>query len=217
LSLTTLIPFLGIVIAYLLGSIPTGYLLGRIILKTDIRQSGSGNTGATNVLRTFGIKAGLLVLLFDVLKGVLAILLARYISGHFSSGFGVQWLEAIYGLMVIAGHVFSVFLGFKGGKGVATTAGVFITLLPLSMLFCLVLFVYIVFSSKYVSLGSILAAFALLSIELVSQIIMHFPNLPRLLLVAVMVILIIVRHKANIKRMLAGNENKISFRTEQQI
>jgi len=214
--ISQLMPYIILVIAYLIGSFPTSYLIGRIFYQTDIRQKGSGNTGATNALRTFGTKTGAVVLVIDILKGVAAIFIARYLLKHVATGANFNLIESLSGLFVIIGHIYSIFLGFKGGKGVATAAGVFLALLPLTLLFCLVLFSFIVYTSKYVSLGSMLTAFAFLVIELVSQAIMRFPNKPRLFLVLAIVILIIVRHKANLKRLLDGNENKFGVRTPQQ-
>jgi len=213
---TQVMPYLCILIAYLLGSIPTSYLIGRIFFHTDIRKRGSGNTGATNTLRTFGATAGAFVLLIDVLKGVAAILIARHMINYVSAQSTLNIIVSLSGLMVIIGHIFSVFLGLKGGKGVATAAGVFLALSPIPFLFCAVFFIFTVIVTRYVSLGSILSAFAFLVVELVSQVIMRFPNLPRLLLVSLVVIIIIVRHKGNIKRLVGGEENKISFRKPRQ-
>lgn len=207
--------YLCIVVAYLLGSIPTSYLIGRIFFGQDIRQSGSGNTGATNALRTFGKKVGFTVLLIDMLKGVAAVVIAGFIMRFAQSGDDINFVVSLSGLFVIVGHIFSVFLRFKGGKGVATAAGVFLALSPINFLFCLVLFAFIVYSTKFVSLGSILSAGAFLLIELVSQIIMHFPNLPRLMLVVVVLIMIVIRHKSNIKRLVKGVENRIDFKSEE--
>lgn len=209
-------PYLSLVIAYLLGSLPTSYLIGRIFYGTDIREMGSGNTGATNALRTFGPKIGVIVLAVDILKGVAAILIARYLMRNASMSANFNLIESLSGLFVILGHVYSVWLRFKGGKGVATAAGVFLTLMPLPVLFCLVLFGYIVYTTKYVSLGSVLAAISLVIIELVSQIIMKFHNTPRLFLVLLIVTLIIYRHRSNLKRLLRGSENKIKFRDKQE-
>jgi glycerol-3-phosphate acyltransferase PlsY len=205
-------PYLCIVIAYLLGSIPTSYLIGRIFFKTDIRQSGSGNSGATNALRTFGVTTGIVVLVIDILKGVAAILIAQYLMAMASSEYMFNLFVSLSGFAVIIGHIFSIFQGFKGGKGVATAAGVFVALLPMPLIYCLVLFGFIVAVTKFVSLGSILAATAFLIVEVLSQFIMRFPNLPRLALVCLVVALILFRHKANIKRLFEGNENKLSFR-----
>ncbi len=207
--------YLCIIIAYLLGSIPTSYLIGRIFFGQDIRQSGSGNTGATNALRTFGTKVGVFVLLIDMLKGIAAILIAGFIMKFTFSGEEINFVVSLSGLFVILGHVFSIFLKFKGGKGVATAAGVFLALSPISFLFCLVLFAFIVYSTKFVSLGSILSAGAFLLIEVVSQSIMRFPNLPRLILVVIVLIMIIIRHKSNIKRLVNGVENRINFKKEE--
>ncbi len=209
-------PYLSIVIAYLLGSIPTSYIIGKVFFGTDIRQSGSGNAGATNALRTFGKKAGLAVLVIDVLKGVAAILIARAM-GQSLTGFGaINWLVAGCGLTVILGHIFSVFLGFKGGKGVATAAGVFLALSPLSVLFCLVLFSFVVYTTKYVSLGSLLTASAFLFIESGVQVIMRFNNLPKLYLVILVVAIIFISHRANIKRLVAGTEPKFGQKVRPQ-
>jgi len=213
--MSQLFPYLSLVIAYLLGSLPTSYLIGRIFFGADIRAMGSGNTGATNALRTFGPKVGAIVLIIDVLKGVAAILIARYLMRQTSMGYGFNLIESLSGLFVIIGHVYSVWLRFKGGKGVATAAGVFFTLMPLPVIFCLVLFGYIVYTTKYVSLGSVLAAGSLLIIELGSQLIMKFHNLPRLFLILIIAALIIYRHVSNIKRLLNGSENKINLREKQ--
>jgi acyl phosphate:glycerol-3-phosphate acyltransferase len=212
LLLIQLKPILCIIGAYLIGSIPTSYLIGRIFFHTDIRQSGSGNTGATNALRTFGATTGIIVLVLDMLKGVIVVLLAKYLLTSSPTEFAYNLYVSLCALAVIMGHVFSIFLRFKGGKGVATAAGVFLTLLPIPFLYCVVLFVIIVYMSKYVSLGSILAASAFLIVELFSQYILNFPNIPRLVLVAVIVILILIRHKANFIRLFEGSENKISFK-----
>ncbi|MFO7660022.1 MAG: glycerol-3-phosphate 1-O-acyltransferase PlsY [Candidatus Cloacimonadaceae bacterium] len=214
--MTQLMPYLSLVIAYLLGSLPTSYLIGRIFYGTDIRETGSGNTGATNALRTFGPKIGIIVLIVDVLKGVAAILIARYLMRNASAGASFNLIESLSGLFVILGHVYSVWLKFKGGKGVATAAGVFLTLMPLPVLFCLVLFGYIVYTTKYVSLGSVLAVISLFIIELVTQIIMKFHNTPRLFLVLIIAALIIYRHGSNLKRLLSGSENKIKFAEKQE-
>ena len=205
-------PYLCVIMAYLLGSIPTSYLIGRIFFQTDIRQSGSGNTGATNALRTFGTKTGIIVLIIDMLKGVAAILLTALILKFEPDMFKVQLFVSLSGLFVIVGHVYSMFLHFKGGKGVATAGGVFLAILPIQLLFCLVLFVVIVAVTKYVSLGSMLAATAFLLTEVFSQFIVDFPNVPQLVLVILIVSLILIRHKSNLQRLMNGNENKLSFK-----
>jgi acyl phosphate:glycerol-3-phosphate acyltransferase len=197
--------------AYLLGSIPTSYVIGKVFYHQDIRQTGSGNTGATNALRAFGAKTGIIVLLFDMLKGVLAVLLTQTIMKNVTDTANVNIMVSLCALLVIVGHVFSVWLRFQGGKGVATAAGVFLALHPVPFLYCLVLFIFVVYTTKYVSLASLLAAFAFLLIDLFTQIIMKFPNPSRFILIVLVVALIVYRHKANLRRLLDGNENKISF------
>jgi acyl phosphate:glycerol-3-phosphate acyltransferase len=206
-------PYWVVIASYFIGSIPTSFLVGKLFFHTDIRQSGSGNTGATNALRTFGVPAGIGVLLIDVLKGVAVVFLAKAMNNYVSSLNMLNWIIALSGLSVILGHVFTVFLRFKGGKGVATAGGVFFALVPLPMLFCLVFFGIVVYITKYVSVGSMLAAGAFLFIEIMTQVIMKFNNVPRLMLVCLVVVLILARHRANLRRLMEGNENKISFRT----
>lgn len=205
-------PLLVVLIAYFLGSIPTSVIIGKLFFKTDIRTQGSGNTGATNALRTLGVKVGIVVLIIDLFKGVAAILIAKSMMQSDSNENTANLVVALSGMVVIIGHVFSIWLGFKGGKGVATAAGVFIALMPLNLLFCLVLFVGIVAISKYVSLGSIIAVTVLFLIELISQYLTDYPDPYRLILVGSVTTLILIRHKANIDRLINGNENKFSFK-----
>lgn len=192
---------------YLLGSIPSSYILGKLLKGIDIRQFGSGNVGATNALRVLGTKIGIITLCFDMIKGVLAIMLGRLLL--FESG-NLTLIGC--GLAAILGHIFTIFLSFKGGKGVATSAGVFIALIPQAVIISLIVFILTVWLSKYVSLGSILAAIALFVVELIVNIRNSFADLEILLFVLLISIFIVVKHRANIKRILAGNENKISFK-----
>ncbi|HOA29693.1 MAG TPA: glycerol-3-phosphate 1-O-acyltransferase PlsY [Candidatus Cloacimonadota bacterium] len=191
--------------AYFLGSIPVGWIVARLFFKTDIRSKGSGNIGATNALRQFGTAVGLIVLLLDMSKGIIAVLLAKSIYG---SG---TMMVVICGLLAILGHVFPIWLKFKGGKGVATAAGVFIALTPISLLIALLVFIVVVVITRYVSLGSIVAALSLLAVNVIS--IFRQPNkdYALLILVVLIVAMIIYKHKENIARLIRGNENKISF------
>ncbi len=193
--------------AYLLGSIPTSYIFGRILLRIDIRQHGSGNVGATNALRVLGTKIGIITLIIDILKGVLAIQIGKLMI---ESPTDLMLIGC--GLFAIAGHIFTIFLKFKGGKGVATSAGVFIALAPIPVIITLIVFIIAVSISRYVSLGSILAAVTLFVVELIINIRNSFAQLELLIFIFVIALFIVIRHKANIKRILAGNENKISFR-----
>ncbi|RLC51960.1 MAG: acyl-phosphate glycerol 3-phosphate acyltransferase [Candidatus Cloacimonadota bacterium] len=195
------------VLAYILGSIPTSYLMGKFIKKIDIRDFGSGNVGATNALRVLGTKIGIITLIIDIGKGILAVFMGKIIVAEPSN-----IVLIALGLFAILGHIFTIFLKFKGGKGVATSAGVFIALSPLAVGIALIVFVLTVWISKYVSLGSILAALVLFLVELYWNITHSFENIELLIFIFVIAAFIIIRHKSNIKRILAGNENKLSFK-----
>jgi glycerol-3-phosphate acyltransferase PlsY len=188
---------LSIVIAYLLGSIPFGYVLTRLTTGRDVLASGSGNIGATNVLRTAGKKLGLATLALDILKGVAAVALADWLTGT-----DPAWM-ALAALAVSAGHVFPVFLKFQGGKAVATFAGAFGYLMPLPMLGTIVIFVIGVAVTEYISAGSILGAG---TFPLGAWVILH-PSAVEMLAVIAACGLIIYRHKENIERIRLGTES----------
>src|ERR1051326_6834125 len=177
-----------IVVAYLLGSIPFGYLIVRRKIGADIRQTGSGGTGATNVSRRVGKAAGVLTLLLDAAKGSLAVLLAKLMAGD-------DWVIAAAAIFVIVGHIFPVWLGFRGGKGVATGVGVFLVLAPIALLCAGVLFVAIVFLTRYVSVGSMIAA---ATIPLFVWLEMH--SWPFLIAAVLGALLIVFAHRGNIDR-----------------
>ena len=200
---------ISIVAAYLLGSIPFSYIFGKL-QGIDIRQHGSGNVGATNALRVLGTKIGVITLLLDMGKGFVAVQLARILMPDAFEGYYV-----IIALVAITGHIFTLFLGFKGGKGVATSAGVFINLLPLPCLMTLLVFVIVVTVSKYVSLGSITAALFLFIYILIENIRNSFGEWYYLGVVTLVAGFIIIRHKANISRLLSGTENKLSFKKKE--
>src|ERR671939_2055471 len=147
-------PVLVLLAAYLLGSIPFGYLIVRARTGADVRATGSGGTGATNVSRRAGKLAGVVTLLLDAAKGALAVLLARWLA---TDDFGVNWWVAAAAVLAVFGHCFPVWLGFRGGKGVATGVGVFLSLYPLAVACAGVIFILVVVLTRYVSLGSILA------------------------------------------------------------
>jgi len=198
---------IAFIVSYILGSIPTSYLMGKLIKKIDIRDFGSGNVGATNALRVLGTKIGIITLVIDIGKGILAVFLGKMIVAEPSN-----IVLIAFGLFAILGHIFTIFLKFKGGKGVATSAGVFIALTPLAVGIALIVFVLTVWISRYVSLGSILAALVLFLVELYWNITHSFENIELLIFIFVIAAFIIIRHKSNIKRILAGNENKLSFK-----
>lgn len=200
-----------VVMAYLLGSIPFGYLIVRAKEGADIRQTGSGGTGATNVSRRAGKAAGVLTLLLDALKGAVAVLLARWVFGPDSSSQALAqgWVGAA-ALAVIFGHIFPVWLRFRGGKGVATGVGVFLVLMPVVVAIAAVIFVAVVLLTRYVSLGSIVAAISIpLLVWLQHLIIEPLPSFAASMTVALPgAILIVVAHRENIARLIQGRESK---------
>lgn len=192
-------------LAYLLGSIPVGWLIANIFYHKDIRQEGSGNIGATNALRIFGTKIGILVLLLDMMKGIIAVLIAKQVIQ------GAHPLVSIAGLVAILGHIFPVWLKFRGGKGVATAAGVFAALAPLGLLIGLLSFILVVWRTRYVSLGSIIAAMVFGVSTFWMELSKPMPDVALMILVGFIVTMIILKHKSNIQRLLRGEENKFSF------
>lgn len=200
-------PLLVLIAAYLLGSIPFGYLIVRGKVGADVRESGSGGTGATNVSRRAGKWAGVLTLLLDATKGALAVVLARWLL---TDDAGINWWVACAALMAVVGHCFPVWLGFRGGKGVATGIGVFLGLSPLAVACVAVVFVLVVWTTRYVSLGSITAtALFPLCVWLLSVYVKRVEPLPPVMAAAILCgALIIFMHRANIGRLLRGTESK---------
>lgn len=194
-------PALVLFAAYLIGGIPFGYLLVRVATGRDVRQSGSGNIGATNVLRTAGRGIGIATLLLDIAKGAFAVWLADF----FTHG-SVLWISAA-AFAVMFGHAFPVFLKFKGGKAVATFIGAFAYAAPVPLLCIMVLFVIVVAITRYISLGSIVAAGVFpLAVWLIQR-----PTWPLIAASTIAGAFIIWRHGANIARLRAGNENVFRF------
>jgi glycerol-3-phosphate acyltransferase PlsY len=198
---------LVIIIAYLLGSIPFGYLIVRKKEGADIRETGSGGTGATNVSRRAGKAAGIFTLVLDALKGAVAVEWARVLVG---GSLTAQWIVAAAAIAVVVGHIFPVWLGFRGGKGVATGVGVFLMLAPIALLCAGVLFVAIVFFTRYVSLGSIVAAASIpLFVWFQSVFVTPIADLRPLLTAAIVgALLIIFAHRGNISRLTQRTEAK---------
>jgi acyl phosphate:glycerol-3-phosphate acyltransferase len=194
-------PLIAIVAAYLIGGIPFGYLIVKLTTGRDVRSLGSGNIGATNVLRTTGRGVAVVTLLLDILKGIGAVWLADRLTYH-----SVLWMSAA-ALAVIFGHAFPIFLKFRGGKAVASFIGAFLYLTPLPLLAVLILFVAVVVATRYISLGSIVAAG---SFPFAVWLILH-PPAPVLIAAFVSGAFIVYRHRANIERIRAGNEYLFSF------
>jgi len=197
---------IGIFIAlfgYLLGSIPTGLLLTRFFSKIDPRQEGSRNIGATNIYRTAGKKMGILTLIGDVLKGMIPIGIAiQMVGGQWGLPADV-WI-AIAGLSPIVGHVFPIFLGFKGGKGVATALGIYLPISPIAVFIEFFVFLTVVWKWKFISLGSITCVITI-------PILVAFfrsDSQAYFVLSVIIAALVIYRHQSNISRILQGTENK---------
>lgn len=203
-----------LLVAYLLGSTPTGYTVARLIKGIDIREHGSGSTGATNVLRTLGKGPGLLVLLIDMLKGVLAIALVYWVFAYAASHnivpltvnpeLWLAWMVALAGLAAVLGHSKSIWLGFTGGKSVATSLGILLAMSWQVALGTMAVFGVVLALSRIVSLSSIAGAIAV-SVFIV---ILHQP-LPYLLFALAGGIYVIWRHRSNIQRLLAGTESQL--------
>lgn len=196
---------IGLAIAYLLGSIPAAYIAGRMVRGIDLREHGSGNLGATNVMRVMGPKVAAIVLLFDALKGALpAVALPRL--------FGVEaepWWAIAYGVAAILGHVRPIFLlGQGGGKGVATAAGVFAALAPVSLLIAALVFLAVVLSSGYVSLGSLISA----AVFPLAVIVLEGGLTPVAIAGLVMAAFVFWTHRANIGRLRRGEEHRFGRR-----
>jgi glycerol-3-phosphate acyltransferase PlsY len=197
-------------VAYLFGSFPTAIIAGKLLKKIDIREHGSGNAGATNVLRILGWKAGLAVLLIDMLKGFIPVYwLTSYIVGLNDN---IIYYQILAAGMAIIGHIWTIFAGFKGGKGVGTAAGVFLGLAPLALSLGLLVFSIVVASTRYVSLGSLAGSLTLLITLYIQKFFFH-QELPEVLIYmgTIVVALIWYAHRSNIKRLLEGAENKVSF------
>lgn len=203
MSITVLILIL---FSYLLGSVPTGYLVAKRAMGIDIRQHGSGNPGAANVYRTVGKKAGILTFLIDALKGFIPVCLARLVCPE------EYWVAIVCGVIAILGHMWTIYLKFKGGKGVATSAGVFAALLPIPTALAFASFVLCVWKWGRISIGSICACVVL---PLASFFIGKHPFSVNIMVTAIG-LLVIYKHIPNIKRLLAQNELKFEDGTKKR-
>lgn len=204
-----LIPIAIIIAAYLLGAIPFGLLIAQTFGVRDVRKHGSGNIGATNVWRVAGARAAIWVYLLDIGKGVVAVLLASSVNQTIIPRDTFLVLAA---LAAVIGHVFPVYLKFKGGKGVNTALGVLLALLPLEALAGLIVFIVMVAISRFISLGSITAAVSLAAIVLIERVAFGRPvEIIYVLLTMVIAVLVVITHRKNIKRMIEGTEPRFSL------
>jgi acyl phosphate:glycerol-3-phosphate acyltransferase len=189
---------LVLIVAYLLGSIPSGLIIGKVFYKTDIREHGSGNLGGTNTFRTLGVKAGLAVTLADILKGTLAASLPVL--------FGLDDVNPLLaGVFAVIGHTYPLFAGFRGGKAVATSGGVLLFCAPLMFLTIFVVFFASLYITKFVSLSSMLAGICAVIYAAIDG------DIPLLIAVTLLASFVIYRHRANIKRIINKTEPKIKW------
>ncbi|HEX4264099.1 MAG TPA: glycerol-3-phosphate 1-O-acyltransferase PlsY [Verrucomicrobiae bacterium] len=196
-------------VAYLFGSVPTGFLVAKA-RGVDIRTVGSGNIGATNAFRVLGKGFGIFVLLMDALKGWVAVEVAALVVYLLLPGAPLEYLRITAAIAAILGHNFTCWLNFKGGKGIATSAGVLIALVPLALVIILSIFIILFLATRYVSVGSIAAAFALPFATWFTQ---HDVGLTAVM--AAIGALAILKHRKNIQRLLNGTENRIQFRKKE--
>ena len=192
-------------VAYLLGSIPSSVWIGKIFYGIDVREHGSGNAGTTNTIRILGYKAGIPVFIIDALKGWLAVFLTKIIFGYFPSMEMPEYMPIVSAVAVVLGHIFPVFAGFRGGKGVATLLGVGFGLIPIPALIALAIFMVVLFSFGYVSLASIIAT---ITLPVVTYFFVMPDNILLLILTIAVAIFVPITHRQNIKRLMNGTENK---------
>ncbi len=207
----TLFIILFCIASYLLGSVPTGVVVAKLFSDKDVRRAGSGNIGATNVTRVLGRKPGIITFAGDVLKGFLPMLIGTLIFKPLLPAFGFQFVLCAFGLASFLGHLFPLYLKFRGGKGVATAFGVFAFIEPLTVPVEIMLFAVIVYFWRYVSLGSLIAAAAMPFVLFLIAYFLHPVSLPGILLSMIVGILIFVKHKPNIQRLLNGTENRVGM------
>jgi glycerol-3-phosphate acyltransferase PlsY len=202
-----------IVLSYLLGSFPTAILASRLIMKDDIRKHGSGNAGATNVFRVMGWKPALIVVLVDIGKGTAAVLLISRIAA--GAPLEMPLVRMLAGVAAIAGHIWTVFAGFKGGKGVGTAFGVLVALAPLASIVTLVIWVILVLTTRIVSVGSLAAGVVFPMTLLIQRFLFDLEIHSAYLFLGIgLGVLIFITHRTNIRRLLRGEENRFGKRRE---
>ncbi len=210
-----------LILSYLVGSIPTSIIVSKLVKGIDIREHGSGNAGGTNTIRVLGWKYGIFVILFDAFKGAFAVVvIARLFGGNLPFSNQTPFdnftlVQILAGMAAVLGHVWTIFAGFKGGKGIATALGFLVTIVTVDMLIAVAVFFIIVLTTKYVSLGSIAAAIALPLVMIIRENVFgvdiegYHTILPFVILTSA---LVIYTHRKNIARLLKGNENKIKVK-----
>jgi acyl phosphate:glycerol-3-phosphate acyltransferase len=209
-----------IILSYLVGSIPTSIIISKMVKGIDIRNYGSGNAGGTNVFRVMGWKYGILTIILDALKGAIAVIfIARLHYGNMPFQNETPFddftlVQIIAGIATVLGHVWTVFAGFRGGKGIATALGFLLTLITIDMLFALIIFFVVVIITKYISLGSILASISVPLILIIRENVfgVNIPGYNIILPFTVgIVCLIIFTHRKNVKRLIEGTEHQVNL------
>lgn len=212
--------FTVILFSYLIGSIPTSIIVSKLVKGIDIRNFGSGNAGGTNVYRVLGWKYGILVILLDALKGALAvILIARLYQGSIPFENATPFddftlIQIIAGISAVIGHIWTIFAGFRGGKGIATALGMLVTIITVDMLVAVGVFIVVVSISRYISLGSILGALSVPLILIIRENLFHvnIPGYNIVLPFSILIsVLILYTHRANLNRLINGKESRISL------
>jgi len=214
------LPLALVVAAYLIGSIPFSFLVVKLVAGKDIRTHGSHNVGATNVARTAGRGAGVIALLFDIAKGYLAVVLARWIVAQPAWPFAVgatpwqsrEFWIALAGLIAVLAHMFPVWLRFHGGKGVATAAGVMLALNPIVILGAIIVFLIVLLAFRFVSLASIVSA---ASLPVLTRFLVHDAPFWRVVISIAIALAVIIKHHSNISRIVAGTERRLGQRKDQ--
>ena len=203
---------IAIILAYLIGSIPTAVLIGRVFYKIDIRNVGSGNAGATNTIRVLGLKAGIPVLLIDIFKGWFAVYIAHFFHDGRTTFPDVIELEIILAIAAVIGHVLPLYVGFKGGKGIATLLGIGLALYPMATFITILVFIVVLLLSRYVSLASIIASitFPITYVFVLG----NYEYLSLIVLAVAVAVFVPITHRKNIKRLLNGEESKFKVKSK---
>ncbi len=210
-----------VLLSYLVGSIPTSIIVARLAQGIDIRQHGSGNAGGSNVFRVLGWKLGISTIIMDAVKGAVAVVLvARFYFGDFPFPNATPFddftlIQIIAGVSAVIGHIWTVFAGFRGGKGIATALGFLITIITVDMLFAVAVFIIVVSISRYISLGSITAAVSVPLILIIRENVfgVDIPGYHTILPFCIAIsLLVIYTHRTNLVRLVKGNENRITLR-----
>ncbi len=201
-----------VIAAYLVGSIPTSVWVGKAFFNKDIRDFGSGNAGATNTIRVLGYAAGIPVLLFDIFKAWLPVYLSIHYFKWDASGDLLVYLHILVGLAAVIGHIYPIYTSFKGGKGVATLAGMALALFPLAFLSSLLTFIVVIAITRYVSLGSIAAAIAF---PIFLVFVFQHQSTPLIILGIFASVFLIITHRKNIRKLIKGTENKFGAKAKE--